>query len=164
MKTWFAFLIVCGTLLLTSCATIPSEYTKQADQDLTLADAKRAPEQFRGKILLLGGTVSERTDLPDRTQIRIYEHQVDSRYSPRLGGPSEGEFLVVVRPPVNPAHYPPGELVTVVGKLTGVEPVAGREPLPSFDALYLRSWGLPSFSGDKIQDRPSCQRIYGADC
>jgi starvation-inducible outer membrane lipoprotein len=154
----------CVTFLLASCAAIPSEFTKQVDRDLTFADAKRAPEQFRGKLLLLGGTVSERTDLPDMTKMWISEHQVDSRYRPYTGIQSEGEFLVVIRPPVNHAQYPTGELVTVVGKLTGVEPATGREPLPAFDALYLRSWGLPSFSGDKVYDRPSCQRIYGADC
>ena len=164
MKAWFVLPIVCFTFLLTSCATIPSEFTKQVDQGLTFADAKRALERSRGKILLLGGTVSERTDLPDMTQMRIYEHQVDSRYRPYIGGPSAGEFLVVIRPPVNPAQYPTGELVTVVGKLTGVEPVTGHEPLPSFDALYLRSWGLPALSGDKVSDQPSCPRIYGVDC
>src|ERR1700756_963906 len=104
----FILPIGCCIFLLASCATIPSEFTKQVDQDLTLADAKRAPEQFRGKILLLGGTVSERTDLPDMTKMRIYEHAVDSRYRPHIGGPSEGEFLVVIRPPVNPAQYPAG--------------------------------------------------------
>jgi outer membrane lipoprotein len=164
MKVWSVLPIVCITVLLTSCATIPSEFTKQVDHDLTFTDANRAPERFRGKILLLGGTVSERTDLPGMTKMRIYEHEVDSRYRPDIGGPSAGEFLVVVRPPVNPAQYPAGALVTVVGKLTGVEPVTGREPLPSFDALYLRSWGLPSLSNEKVSDRPSCPRIYGVDC
>jgi outer membrane lipoprotein len=164
MKAWFVLPLVCVTVLVTSCANIPSEFTKQVDQNLTFSDAKRAPEQFRGKILLLGGTVIERTDLPGMTQLRIYEHEVDSRYSPYIGGPSEGEFLIVIRSPVNPAQYPPGERITVVGKLTGVEPAAGRQPLPSFDALYMRAWGLPSFSDDKVYDRPSCQRVYGAGC
>lgn len=164
MKAWFVLPIGCVTFLLTSCATVPSEFTRQIDQDLAFTDAKRAPERFRGKILLLGGTVSERTDLPGMTQMRIYEHEVDSRYRPDVGGPSAGEFLVVVRPPVDPAQYPAGALVTMVGKLTGVEPMAGRGPLPSFDALYLRSWGLPSLSSGKVSDQPSCQRIYGTDC
>jgi starvation-inducible outer membrane lipoprotein len=156
--------IGCCTFLLASCATIPSEFTKQVDQDLTFADAKRAPEQFRGKILLLGGTVSERTDLPGATKMLIHEHNVDYRYSPNLGGLSEGEFLVVVRPPVNPAQYPAGQPVTVVGKLTGVELAPGRKPLPAFDAVYLRAWGVPALSSEKTYDQPSCQRIYGADC
>ena len=164
MKAWFVLPLGCLAVLFTSCATVPSEFTKQIDQDLTFTDAKRAPERFRGKILLLGGTVSERTDLPGMTQMRIYEHEVDSRYRPDVGGPSAGEFLVVVRPPVDPAQYPAGALVTVVGKLTGVEPMADRGPLPSFDALYLRSWGLPSLSGGKVSDQPSCPRIYGVDC
>src|SRR5713101_2969408 len=159
-----ALQIVCSTFLLASCATIPSEFTKQVDQDLTFADAKRAPEQFRGKIFLLGGTVSERTDLPDMTKMRIHEHQVDTRYSPHISVPSEGEFLVVIRPPVNPAQYPAGKRVTVVGKLTGVEPATGREPLPSFDALYLRSWETPSLSSGEAYDRPSCQRVIGTGC
>jgi outer membrane lipoprotein len=160
----FALPIVCCAFLLASCATIPSEFTKQVDPNLTFTDAKRAPEQFRGKILLLGGTVIERTDLPGMTQLRIYEHEIDSRYSPYIGGPSEGEFLIVIRSPVNPAKYPPGELVTMVGKLTGAEPVTGHGPLPSFDALYLRSWGLHPISDDNIYDSPSCQWIFAPGC
>lgn len=137
---------------------------KQVDHEHTFADAKRAPEQFRGRILLLGGTVSERMDLPGETKMRIYEHEVDYRSRPNIGGVSEGEFLVVIRPPVNPAHYPAGALVTVVGKLTGVEPATGRAPLPSFDALYLRPWGMAAFTGENVSDQPTCQRIYGTSC
>src|SRR5438445_13889625 len=113
----FILPIGCCTFLLTSCATIPSEFTKQVDQDLTFVDAKRAPKQFRGKIFLLGGTVSERTDLPDMTKMRIREHPVDTRYRPRVSAPSGGDYLVVIRPPVNPAQYPAGKRVTLVGKL-----------------------------------------------
>ena len=148
----FVLPIICFTFLLASCATIPLEFMKQVDQDLTFADAKRTPEQFRGKIFLLGGTVIERTDLPDMTKMRIHEHQVDSRYRPHISAPSEGEFLVVIRPPVKPAQYPAGRRVTVVGKLMGVEPATGREPLPSFDALYLRSWEAPSPSSGEAYD------------
>ncbi|TAL08837.1 MAG: hypothetical protein EPO02_11670 [Nitrospirae bacterium] len=160
----FVLPVGCVAVLLASCSTIPSEFTKQVDQNLTFADAKRAPERYRGKVLLLGGTVSERTDLPGATKMLIHEHNVDYRYSPNLGGLSEGEFLVVVRPPVNPAQYPAGKPVTVVGKLTGVEPATGREPLPFFDALYLRSWESSSLSGERTYDQPSCQRIIGTSC
>jgi len=147
-----ALQIVCSTFLLASCATIPSEFTKQVDQDLTFADAKRAPEQFRGKIFLLGGTVIERTDLPDMTKMRIHEHPVDARYRPHVSAPSGGNYLVVILPPVNPAQYPAGKRVTLVGKLKGIEPVTGSEPLPSFDALYLRSWEPPSLSSGEAHD------------
>ena len=154
----------CCAFLLAACAAIPSEFMKQVDQAHTFADAKRAPEQLRGTILLVGGTVSERTDLPGATKMRIYEHEIDSRSRPNIGGLSAGEFLVVIRPPVNPAQYPAGALVTVVGKLTGVEPAPGHAPLPSFDALYLRPWGMASFSGERVSDQPTCQRIYGTNC
>jgi starvation-inducible outer membrane lipoprotein len=161
---WFVLPIGCVTFLLASCATIPSELTKQVDQDLTFAEAKRAPERYRGKILLLGGTVSERMYLPGATKMLIHEHNVDYRNSPNLDGLSEGEFLVVVRPPVNPAQYPAGKPVTVVGKLTGVEPATGHGSLPSFDVLYLRSWESSSLTIEKTYDQPSCQRIIGTGC
>ena len=160
----FVLPLGCCAFLLASCAAIPSEFMKQVDQEHTFADAKRAPEQFRGRILLIGGTVSERTDLPGATTMRIYEHEVDSRNRPNIGGLSAGEFFVVIRPPVNPAHYPTGELVTVVGKLTGVEPATGPAPLLSFDVLYLRPWGLAALSGERTSDQPTCQRIYGSNC
>lgn len=143
--------ILTFTLLLSSCATIPSEFVKQVDQDLTFTDVKRASEQHRGKIFLLGGTVDDRADLPDMTRMRIHQHPVDTRYRPHIGTPSEGEFLLVIRPPVDPVQYPKGKRVTMVGRLTGIEPSTGGKPaeaLPSFEALYLRSWEPPAFSGE----------------
>jgi len=128
---------------------------KQVDQDLTFADAKKAPEQQRGKIFLLGGTVDARTDLPDRTRMRIRQHPVDTRYRPHVLAMSEGEFLVVIRPPVDPAQYPKGKRITMVGKLTGVEPAMSGGPtesLPSFEALFLRSWEPPLRRDDLSYD------------
>jgi starvation-inducible outer membrane lipoprotein len=124
-------------------------------KDLTFTDAKRAPEQHRGKIFLLGGTVDDRTDLPDMTRMRIHQHPVDTRYRPHVLASSEGEFLVVIRPPVDPAQYSKGKRFTMVGKLTGVEPAMGggqTEPLPSFEALFLRSWEPPVRSKDQSFD------------
>jgi len=166
----FILPVWCLALFLASCATIPSEFVSQVDPNLTLVDAKHAPDQWRGKVFLLGGTVNGRTDLPDGTRLRIHEHQVDVQSRPYREGPSEGDFWVMVRPPVNSAPYQVGQGVTLVGRLTGVEPAPGGPPLPSFDALYLRAWNPSDLPGSVGMDprfhdaNPSCQKVIGTGC
>lgn len=126
--------------------TMLEEHMRQVDQDLQFADLKVSPDLLRGKVFLLGGTVDERTDFPDMTRMRLRHRPLDSTNQPRISGLSEGEFLVISRPPVDSRQYPPGTKVTMVGRLTGFEPAPGQPqsaPLPAFEALFLRTWALP---------------------
>jgi starvation-inducible outer membrane lipoprotein len=147
-------------LLLSACASsIPPEFMRQVDEDLLFADLKIAPDQLLGKIFLLGGTVDERTDLKDMTRMRIRHRPLDTMHMPRVSAPSEGEFLVISRPPVNPSQYPLGARVTVVGMFKRFEavthnPQAGS--LPSFEALFLRTWAPPPRNLEK-----SYNPLYG---
>lgn len=138
-----AVLIVALGPSLSACSGIPSGVMRQVDRGLTFEDAKTAPEQHRGKVFLLGGTVEERQDLKDMTWMLIRQHELDSLSQPHLAAPSEGEFVVVISPPVSPAQYRRGKRVTVVGRMIGLKQVAGSDParvFPSFVALYLHPW------------------------
>jgi len=143
--SWLPALLLA--VFLSSCSAIPSDIMKQVDPNLTFIDAKNAPGQYRGKVFLLGGTVSEKHDLQDMTVLRVREHSLDSLNVPHVSAPSEGEFLAVVRPPVDSSLYRPGQRVTVVGKLIDVEAgTDGRQTqsVPHFEALYLRRWSAPA--------------------
>jgi outer membrane lipoprotein len=156
------FLIV--PLLLSACAAIPSEVLRQADQGLTLADAIRAPDRHREQVFLLGGTVMDRRDFPDRTLIRVRQHPLDVANEPQVSAPSEGEFLVISRPPIGRSDYPVGKRMTVVGRFTGLQPAGGGsrlESLPSFQALFLRPWADPARSPDRPYDPNYLDSVVG---
>jgi outer membrane lipoprotein len=143
--SWLSALLF--VVFLSSCSAIPSHIMKQVDPKLTFIDAKNAPGQYRGKVFLLGGTVSKKNDLQDMTVLRVREHPLDSLNVPHVSAPSEGEFQVVIRPPVDPSLYRRGQRVTVVGKLIGVEAgTDGRQTqsVLHFEALYLRRWSAPA--------------------
>lgn len=138
-----AVLVPVLSLSLAACGGIPSGVLKQVDQGVTFEDAKTAPKQYLGKVFLLGGSVEERKNLTDMTWILIRQHPLDTLNRPHVSAPSEGEFVVAIRPPVDPTEYPKGRRVTVVGRLTGLKQVAGSKPprsLPAFVALYLYPW------------------------
>lgn len=154
----FAMLIVALSLSLGACSGIPSGVMKQVDQGLTFEDAKTAPEQHRGKVFLLGGTVEERQDLKDRTWMLIHQHSLDSSNQPHIAAPSEGEFVVVISPPVDPAQYRRGKRVTVVGRMIGLKQVAGSDParsFPSFVVLYLHPWKHGTRSSEDLPYDPA---------
>jgi len=153
-----SMLVVAVSLALGACGGIPSGVMKQVDQGLTFEDAKTAPEQHRGKVFLLGGTVEERQDLKDRTWMLISQHSLDSLNRPHIAAPSEGEFVVVISPPVNPTQYRRGRRVTVVGRMIGLKQVAGSDParsFPSFVALYLRPWKHGTRSSESLPYDPN---------
>ncbi len=153
-----AILIVALSLSLSACGGIPSGVMKQVDQKLTFEDAKTAPEQHLGKVFLLGGTVEERQDLKDRTWMLIRQHSLDSLNRPHIAAPSEGEFVVVISPPVSPAQYRRGKRVTVVGRMIGLKQVAGSDParsFPSFVALYLHPWMHGTRSAEDLPYDPA---------
>jgi outer membrane lipoprotein len=153
-----AILILALSLSLSACGGVPSGVLKQVDQGLTFEDAKTEPERHRGKVFLLGGTVDIRSDSPGATRILIHQHPLDSRNRPHVTAPSEGEFWVVVSPPVDPARYPKGKQVTVVGKLSGVESVADSKPMrliPFFKALFVHPWERSSRSPNGLPYDPN---------
>jgi len=152
-----ALLVFALTLPLSACGGIPSGVLEQVDQGVTFEDAKAAPEQHRGKVFLLGGAVQERRDFKDRTWMLVRQHSLDSLNRPHISAPSEGEFVIVISPPVDPTQYRRGKRVTVVGRMTGLEQVAGSEArsLPAFVALYLHPWKHGTRSSEDLPYDPN---------
>jgi outer membrane lipoprotein len=144
--SWRMTPAVAVFLLLAGCSTtpIPSDVIEQVEPSLTFADAKRAPEQHRGKVFLLGGTVQERNDLLGMTWLRLRDYPLDARNRPRVSSLSEGSFLVTSHPSIDPAQYLPGKWVTIVGRLTGtIQSGARGDSVPTFEALYVYAWDPP---------------------
>src|SRR5438132_6744007 len=94
---WIAVPAAAVLLLFAACSTtpIPSEVMNQVDPTLSFADAQRAPEQHRGKIFLLGGTVQERNDFLGKTWLKVRHYPLDRHNRPIVSSLSEGLFLVI---------------------------------------------------------------------
>jgi len=107
-------------LLLNACAPVISpQLMEQVDRNLTYGSLASRPDEAKGKIVLLGGTVVQTVPKAKETEIEVVQKQVSSSGEPYLTDKSEGRYLVVVDRFLDPAIYRPGRDITVAGKVQG---------------------------------------------
>ncbi|TKB73276.1 MAG: hypothetical protein E8D46_12625 [Nitrospira sp.] len=83
------------TVVLSGCANVPRHYVRMAEPGTTLTALTAHPEMYRGKVVLLGGT--------------IIEEELDRDYKPHrpadMNGPEAGSYWVVVAKQQLPSLY-----------------------------------------------------------
>lgn len=107
---------------LTACA---GGISRQARSQVTytgpFAEVLENPVGFRGETVIWGGRVIEILNQGDVSEIVALQLELDSRYRPTGSDASKGRFLVRSTQFLDPAIYPQGTLLTVVGRLQGAE-------------------------------------------
>ena len=143
----FAFIVLRvggAALLLHACTPVISpQLMDQVDRSLTYRSLAGRPDEFKGKIALLGGTIVQTLPKPGETEIEVVQKDLLSSGEPRLTDKSEGRFLVVVDRFLDPAIYRPERGLTVAGKVQGsvVRPVGEIDyRYPVIAALELHLW------------------------
>jgi len=107
-------------LVLNACAPVISpQLMEQVDRNLTYGSLASRPDEAKGKIVLLGGTVVQTVPKSKETEIEVVQKQVSSSGEPYLTDKSEGRYLVVVDRFLDPAIYRPGRDITIAGKVQG---------------------------------------------
>jgi len=135
-------------LMLGACAPVVSrQVMDQVDRDITYGALAGRPDEFKGKMVLLGGTIVQAVPKPAETEIEVVQKQVSSDGEPRLTDKSEGRFLVVVDRFLDPAIYGSGRDITVAGEVRGsvqrrLGEIDYRYPVIAARELYL--WKRPS--------------------
>jgi outer membrane lipoprotein len=123
-------IILSLLLLVTGCAHwIGDKSRALADPSITFEQLRENPEAYRGKLVLLGGTVEAVTQTEEGTTLEIQEHKLDSRELPDVVIPSRGRFLSISSGVLDPAKYQRGALVTMMGEVAGkrIHPLHGVE-------------------------------------
>ncbi|WP_114195107.1 Slp family lipoprotein [Edaphovirga cremea] len=115
-------LIAVGSLMLAGCVTVPDSIrgTTETPQ-MNLQSVQNAPQIFVGQEARFGGTVVNMVNEKDRTRLEIATVPLDSGARPILGEPSQGRVIAFVNGFIDPIDYR-GQLITVVGPITGSEP------------------------------------------
>ena len=153
-RSWFTnfslwMLILWG---LAACNTVPSKYVDQAEPGITLTALTTSPQQFRDKVVILGGVlVKERQD-GGRIWLQLKNRPLDSRYQPHrpisLDGPEAGHFWVTAANGEQlPAHYREWARMTVVGRVIGT-----TESEPVLMLMYVRGWSTSGNNDDAWEE------------
>lgn len=133
------------TVVLWGCANVPRHYVRMAEPGVTLTQLIAHPDNYRGKVVLLGGTIIEEEENGQDLWLHVINRPLDQDYIPHrpadMDGPEAGSYWVVVTKQQFPREYRQWARMTVVGRVTGTQ---RYETEPVLSPLYVRGWGLSS--------------------
>jgi len=135
--------------LLSACSSVlPSRYVDQAEPGVTLTALAANLDEYREKVVILGGVIVEEKQDGEQVFLRLKNRPLDKDYRPHrplsLDGPEAGYYWVRIRRSDLPEQSHQWARVTVVGqvsdkRLHAASSSGAAEPV--LDALYLRGWG-----------------------
>ena len=150
-----ALLFVLGVCVLGSvvsgCASGMSAAARgQVTYEGGFPALQKAPEAYRGRVVMLGGRIIETTPRQQGTEIVVLQLPLSASDKPLLDQPSEGRFLITAAEFLDPAAYPKLTPLTVVGEVTGqTERAIGDYPytLPVLRPIEIKVWPASTWGG-----------------
>jgi starvation-inducible outer membrane lipoprotein len=104
------------------------------------------PQPYVGKVVLLGGTITEEEEHDQVVMLRLTNRPLDQDYKPHRpadsGSPEAGSYWVMVSKKQVTPKFRNWARATVVGRVTGAQ---RYQTEPVLTLLYIRGWGA---SGD----------------
>ena len=154
----FAVLSLVAALfvLLASACTgskvIPSELKEQIDSSVSFRDIQASPQSLQGRTVVLGGEVLAARRVRDGVELEVLQLPVKDDDPPsERRTESQGRFLANDLGEGDPASFPPGTKVSLVGTVVGEETRRldeGTYRYPIFEVKHLYVW-----SDDSYRDR-----------
>jgi outer membrane lipoprotein len=147
-------------LLVSGCSgskVIPSELKDEIDSSLSFREIQASPQSYQGRTVVLGGEVLGARRVRDGVELEILQLPVSGDDPPserRMD--SQGRFLALDRGEADPASFPAGTRLTLVGAVTGEETRRLDESTyryPTVDVKHLYVWdedGYRDRSGSSI--------------
>jgi starvation-inducible outer membrane lipoprotein len=138
---------VCIWGLLVGCAAgVPPQLARQVSLNLGFPEIRRHPEAYRGRLVALGGIVTQIDADEEGYRVGVSElpFEPSSRYRPAVDQLPRGRFIVLIpRQAFSPAVRPGAE-VTVVGELLGAGTMSEAgvdDGVPLLRGQHLKVWG-----------------------
>ncbi len=136
-------------LLASGCAhTISKQSRALVDRTVTFGMLQENPDAYRGKYVMLGGTVAGMAQTGEGTQLEVKQYDLDSQEMPDLAAGPGGRFMAIAPASSDAAACRPGTLVTMVGEVSGkkVLPLKGEEY--TYPVIVVREVKIPPRPGE----------------
>ena len=118
-------------LLLPSCVyVISKEVRREVTKDLNLREVIKAPDAYKGKVVLWGGVIIESKNLKKDTRVVVLQKDLNRWGRPKESDESQGRFIVFHPGYLDTAIYRRGREITVAGE------VIGQKVLPIDEVEY----------------------------
>ncbi len=142
-------------LLMQSCTyAISPDLANRADKTIPFEAIEQDPDLYKGKILIVGGIISQTTSVKRGVLIEVLQKPLDYWGKPRRTTASGGSFLVYSPAPLDPLVYSAGREITVAGEVAGTrsKTLDDREyPYPILLSKELKLWPKEHQSWDRPQ-------------
>ncbi len=107
-------------LLLQACTyAISRDMSDKADKTITFEMLLADPDTFKGKILILGGSISQITHKKQGTILEVDQKPLDYWGKPKRTKKTGGKFLVLYPGFLNTFVYAPGREITMAAEIEG---------------------------------------------
>jgi len=157
------FAILVSTLVLQGCTyAVSPPFREKADRSITFDQLLADPDLYKGKILILGGTIVETSVKPKGTLITLTERPLDYWGKPIRTTRTGGRFLLFHPDALDAFPYAPGRELTVAAEVVGTKlgPLGNQEFIdPVLIIKEIKLWertypaaGAPRW-GDPLYDR-----------
>ncbi len=123
---WTSILLILSLFgILVGCnrtykSTLPQHLGQKINYSLTFSQIKETPDEYKGKLVILGGKILEAKRRKDSTELTILQLPlVRGREPTQELTRSQGRFIAEQQSFLDPATVPPGTRITLVGEIMG---------------------------------------------
>jgi len=120
MKT--IVLLLGSILLLQGCTynyPISRDLVAKADSTITFEMLQADPDMYKGRFIILGGSIAAITGLAEGSLIEVYQAPLDYWGQPIRTNGVNGRFLIYTPVYIDPDVYAPHREITVAGEIEG---------------------------------------------
>lgn len=126
----------------------------KADKTVRFEKLQADPDSFTGKLIIVGGTIAQTSDVNQGTLIEVIQRPLDYWGKPERTKRTGGRFLVFHQGTLNALAFAPGIDITVAGEVLGTSsPMIGTKQYdyPVVLSKELKRWEPESRSSDKAR-------------
>jgi outer membrane lipoprotein len=142
-------------LLLQGCTyAISPEMSARVDKTISFEMIQADPDTFKGKLVLLGGTIAQTVNSKQGTVIEVVQKPLDYWGKPKRTDRTGGRFLMLSPGYLDAMIFAPGREITVAAEVAGTRNKALDEmeySYPVVIAKELKLWERERQSWDKPQ-------------
>jgi outer membrane lipoprotein len=112
--------LMSAALFFQGCSyAISPELAKRADKTIPFESLARDPDPYKGKLVILGGIITQTTPVKKGTLIEVLQKPLDYWGKPRRTDRTGGKFLVYSSAYLDPLVYAPERELTVAAEVEG---------------------------------------------
>lgn len=105
---------------ITGCVHVVSDETRsQVNQDIPMSSLFGNPDDYKGEIVILGGSIASSRNTNEGTYIEVVEKELDYEGRPKHSDETHGRFIVLYDGFLDTAIFSTGRYVTVAGEIIG---------------------------------------------